>query len=187
MNALEVNQQKIIETKALLIDIISDPAPFISDILLKSALKSQTGLAKYSTPTRNIATCSLNTFKSASESILDRGFIELDELRVNAKNAIEGYVVGSKATKTTRTGLRNKVDDLEYKLDTMKKSNFLLISIIGELSCNLKEMASSTKSREYKESEYRRINRTVEVKLNYTLKELDSEFKELNDKLKVDI
>tara|TARA_R110001583_G_C5662545_1_gene409801 strand:+ start:269 stop:415 length:147 start_codon:yes stop_codon:yes gene_type:complete len=48
-------------------------------------------------------------------------------------------------------------------------------------------MAFSTKSREYKESEYRRINRTIEVELNYTLKELDSKFKELNDKLKVDI
>lgn len=63
----------------------------------------------------------------------------------------------------------------------------MLVTIIVELSCNLKAMAFSTKSREYKESEYRRINRTIEVELNYTLKELDSKFKELNDKLKVDI
>ncbi|OUS03272.1 hypothetical protein A9Q81_07755 [Gammaproteobacteria bacterium 42_54_T18] len=173
MNTLEINQQKVIETKVFLKEITGDPVPFKDDLSLKSALKSQGGLAKYSNSERGIASCSLNTLKSASESLLERGFLELDELRVNAKDAIESVFVGKKATKTTRTGLKHKVVDLEHELCTMQKSNFLLTTIISELRGGLKKMALSTESREFQESEYRRINQEVEIKLNYTFKELN--------------
>lgn len=173
MDTLEINQQKVIETKVLLKEIIGEPVPFKDDLSLKSALKSQGGLAKHSNPERGIASCSLNTLKSASESLLERGFTELDELRVNARDAIESTVVGNKATKTTLIGLRHKVDDLEYELSIMQKSNFLLTTIICELRGELKRMALSTESGEFQESEYRRINRKIEIELNYTLKELN--------------
>jgi hypothetical protein len=180
MNTSDINQQKVIETKALLKEVISEPVSFKDDISLKSGLKSQGGLAKYSNSERGIAPCSLNTIKSASESLLERGFIELDELRVNAKDAIKGVVVGNKTTKSTRSGLRYMVDNLEYELIIMKKSNFLLSTIISELRGDLKKMALSTKSKEFKESEYHRINQKIEIELNYTLKKL-------NDKVKVNI
>jgi len=177
MNTLEINQQKVIETKVLLKEVIGEPVPFKDDHLLKSALRSQGGLAKYSNPERGIALCSLNTLKSASEFLLDRGFLELDELRINAKDAIEVSVVANKATKGTRVGLRHKVDDLESELCIMKKSNFLLTTIISELRAELKKMAFSTESREFRESEYSRINQTIGIELNYTLKELNDKFK----------
>jgi hypothetical protein len=173
MTTLDVNQQKVFETKALLKDIIAEAVPFKDDLSLKSALRSQGALAKYSNSERGIASCTLNTLKSASESLLERGFIELDELRINAKDAIESAVIGNKATKSTRTGLMHKVNDLEYELCIMQKSNFLLTAIIDELRGELKKMALSTESREFQESEYRRINRTIEIELNYTLKELN--------------
>lgn len=177
MNTLDINQQKVIETKALLKEIISEPVSFKDDISLKSGLKSQGGLAKYSNSERGIAPCSLNTIKSASESLLERGFIELDELRVNAKHAIENTVIGNKATRSTRTGLKNMVDGLGHELCIMRKSNFLLTTIISELRGDLKKMALSKKTREFKESEYHRINQKIEIELNYTLEELNNKFK----------
>jgi len=180
MNTLDINQQKVLKTKALLKDIIKDPTPFTGDTVLKPALNSQGGLAKYINLKRSITSCSLNTLKNASEFLLDRGFTELDELRLNAKDAIEKTVVGNKASKSTRAGLKNTVDDLKYSLKIMRQSNFLLTTIIGELRSELKKMALSTNNRELKESEYNRINKKIEIELNHSLKEL-------NDKLEVDL
>lgn len=169
MEALEINQKKVIETKSLLIEIIKEPSNFKGvDVLIK-ALRSQQGLAKYSDSERDISSCSLNTLKNASEELLDRGFVELNELRINAKDAIEKAVVGSKAGKSTKAGLRNQVDELESEVSILKKSNFLLETIITELRSELKKMAYSEEMLELKKANYKDINRTVEAKLNYVL------------------
>ena len=155
------------ETKSLLREIIKEPSSFKDIEALTPALKSQSGLAKYKDSERNIAPSSLNTLKSASESLLDRGFTELDELRINAKDAIEKFVIGNKVTKSTRTGLRNKVDELESKLNTVRKSNFLLTTMISELRDELKQMAYSSKDLEVKIAIYQEFNRSVKAKLSY--------------------
>jgi len=165
MKTLEVNQNKVIDTKLLLLDIIKKPSNFKGIEALITALRSQDGLAKFSNS--EIPPCSLNTLKSASESLLDRGFIELDELRVNAKDAIEAVAIGNKATKTTRTGLRHTVNELESQLDTTRKSNFLLTTMITELRSELKRMAYSNDTPEYKKAIYQEINKRVEAKLSY--------------------
>jgi len=169
METLEVNQKKVLETKSLLIEIITTPENFKVIDEISAALHSQQGLAKFSDSERGIAPCSLNTLKNASELMLDRGFIELNELRINAKNAIEKAVVGSKANKVTKAGLRNLVDDLESELNTMKKSNFLLETIITELRGDLKRMAYSDDTPDQKKAHYQYLNRKVEAKLNYVL------------------
>lgn len=169
MITLKVNQKKVIKTKALLLDIIRQPLKYKDNEPLKSTLKSQGGLAKFTDSEQKIKACSLNTLKSASESLLGRGFIELDELRVSAKNAIEGVIDDSKATKSTRTGLRHKVDGLESQLNIMKKSNFLLTTMITELRGQLKNMAYSDNTTEQRQSRYNELNRKIEAKLNYTL------------------
>jgi len=168
MKTLEINQKKVIETKLLLLEIIKNPSSFKGIEALMVALKSQGGLAKFSDSEREIACCSLNTLKSASESLLDRGFTELNELRINAKDAIEAVEVGNKATKSTRTGLRNKIDEQESKLNSMKKSNFLLTTIITELRSQFKELAYSNDRSEKKKTIYEDVNRKIEAKLNYT-------------------
>lgn len=169
MNTLEVNQQKVLESKSLLIEIIKEPLSFKDNEAIKIALKSQGGLAKFSDKERTIAACSLNTLKTASDALLNRGFVELDELRINAKNAIQKAIVGSKATKSTLTGLHNKVDSLESQLNTMRKSNLLLTRIIYELRSELKRMAYSSDTAEKIQNDYKNINYTIEAKLGYTL------------------
>jgi hypothetical protein len=143
--------------------------PFKGDTTLKSALKSQTGLAKYINEERDIASCSLNTLKSASESLLRRGFVELDELRNNARDGLESAELGKKATTKTRTGLKHKVNELQVQLITMEKVNFLQSVIIEEFRNKLKELACSNSSPEDIQSAYHEINKRLEAKLYYTL------------------
>ncbi len=166
---LEKNQKKIIETKALLLEVIKDPIPFKDDADLTTALKTQAGLAKYYNEERDIGLCSLNTFKANAESLLDRGFIEIDELRINSKDAIEGAIIGSKPLKNTKTGLRHKVDALEVERDTLQKNNFLLSTIINGLRGELKEMAHSTGTVKQRQEKFNIVNKVVEAKLSYTL------------------
>ena len=169
MNALEQNYQKITNTKALLLEIIKNPEDFKTTEPLKLALKSQMAFAKFTDEERGIEACSLNTVKSASERILDRGFTELNDLRINAQDAIMAAIKEEKPNKTTKTGLKLTVSDLETKLDITKKSNFLLTMIISELRAELKEIAFSSNSKKQNEEKYREVNLRVKAKLNYTL------------------
>ncbi|MGR6860218.1 hypothetical protein ACU5EH_07850 [Aliivibrio salmonicida] len=166
---LEKNQRKIIETKALLLEVIKDPTPFKDDVDLATALKTQAGLAKYYNEERDINSCSINTFKANSESLLDRGFIDIDELRINAKDAIEGAIIDNKPLKNTKTGLRHKVDALEIERITLQKTNFLLSMIINDLRGELKELAHSTNTVKQRQEKFKHVNKVVEAKLNYTL------------------
>jgi hypothetical protein len=169
MSELEHNHKKIIETKSLLLEIIKNPENFKATEPLILALKSQMALAKFTDGERGIVACSLNTVKSAAERILDRGFTELNELRINAHDAIMAAIEGEKANRTTRTGLKLTVSDLETKLNITKKSNFLLTMIVSELRAELKKIAFSNNSKKQNEEQYREINRRVEAKLSYTL------------------
>ena len=96
MKVLKKNQAKVIETEKLLKEVI------IGDEGLKDALKSQAAIADYQNLERNIVSCSLNTVKSRSEDLLTRGFISLDELRKNAKSAIEASLLGVKTSKSNK-------------------------------------------------------------------------------------
>lgn len=184
MSEFDNNHKKVTETKALLLEIIKNPEDFKTTEPLKLALKSQMAIAKFTDEDRGITPCSLNTLKSASERILARGFTELNELRINAKNAIVDAVEGEKANKSTRTGLKHTVSDLEAKLNTINKSNFLLTMMVTELRADLKNMALSDSSIEQKEEKYREVNRKVETKLSYTLEEKDFMVAELLAELK---
>ncbi|MEZ8189616.1 hypothetical protein [Vibrio sp. 1F279] len=169
MSTFEKNQSKVIDTKSLLLEVIKNPLSFRDNEALKLSLKSQGALAKYIDSERGIASCSLNTLKNASNSLLDRGFAEIDELRINAKNEIEETVAGRKATQSTRQKLRHKVDDLEYQLSVMKKNNFHFSMIISELRGELKRMSESSDNIEERQHAYEEVNRKVKAKLHYTL------------------
>lgn len=169
MAVSEHNQQKVIETKRLLLDIINDPKKFDHVSSIKLALKSQMALAKFHDKSFGICACSLNTMKSASEQLLERGFIELDELRVNAKEAITMAAEAPKVNKSTRARLRHKVEQLEEQLNTVKQSNFLLTALINELRSELKKMTFTEASLRERKDKYMQTNRNVEAKLNYLL------------------
>ena len=169
MNKQYSNQNKVQETKLLLTSVINDPVPFKEDDALKLALRSQGGLAKYNNEERSILACSLNTLKSASELRLNRGFVELDELRINAKDALENASLGKNTTTQTRTGLKHKADELQAQLNIMKKSNFLLSTVVEELRGKLKQMAYSNQNPEQAQAMYHEYNKRLEAKLSYTL------------------
>ena len=171
MKVLEKNQTKILETEKLLKEIITAPTEFKNDEELLKALKSQSGIAKYQNQERNITSCSLNTVKSISEALLERGFLSLDELRINAKLAVEAVhhnEKASKGNKQTVVGLKHKVSELESELDAAQRSNSLLTAMIIELRSKLKQIANKETLEERQEL-YREHNRKIEAQMNFTL------------------
>ncbi|HBH7899870.1 hypothetical protein P3486_13420 [Vibrio parahaemolyticus] len=172
MKVLEKNQTKVLETEKLLREIITSPAEFKDDEELLKVLKSQSGIAKYQDQKRTIEPCSLNTLKSNAEALLERGFVSLDELRINAKLAIEAARLEEKASqgnKTTVVGLQHKVAELESELDAAQRSNFLLTVMVSELRSRLKQLANHEGTVEERQELYRTYNKKVEAELNYTL------------------
>ncbi|ELA9875815.1 hypothetical protein V4F55_003480 [Vibrio parahaemolyticus] len=172
MKVLEKNQIKILETEKLLREVITTPAEFKNDEELLKALKSQSGIAKYQNQERNITSCSLNTVKSISEALLERGFVSLDELRINAKLAIEGALhneTTSKGNKPTVTGLNIQKEELKAELDAAQRSNSLLTAMVIELRSNLKQLANHEGTVEERQELYREHNRKIEAQMNFTL------------------
>ncbi|NOJ10391.1 hypothetical protein [Vibrio splendidus] len=172
MKVLEKNQVKVLETEKLLREVITTPAEFNDDEELVMALRSQSAIAKYQNQERNIAPCSLNTVKSISEVLLERGFLSLDELRINAKEAIEkanGDANVTQGNKQSKSGLEQRVAELESELDAAQRSNFLLTVMVSELRSRLKQLAKHEGTVEERQELYRAHNRKVEAQMNYTL------------------
>ncbi|MFA0206376.1 hypothetical protein AB4536_05585 [Vibrio cyclitrophicus] len=174
MKVLEKNQTKVLETEKLLREIITSPVEFKDDEELLKALKSQSAIAKYQNEERNITSCSLNTVKSISEALLERGFLSLDELRIKAKSAIEEAhhnenSSGSENNKQTRAGLKLQVKELKSELDTVQRSNSLLTVMVSELRSRLKQLAVHEGTVEERQEIYREHNRKIEAQMNYTL------------------
>lgn len=172
MKVLDKNQTKVLETEKLFREIITSPAGFKDDEELMKALKSQSGIAKYQNQERNITSCSLNTVKSISEALLERGFLSLDELRVNAKLALEAVHHDEKASKGNRqtvVGLKHKVAELESELGAAQRSNSLLTLMVSELRSRLKQLAQHEGTVEERQELYREHNRKIEAEMNYTL------------------
>ncbi|MER0365623.1 hypothetical protein [Vibrio vulnificus] len=172
MKVLEKNQTKVLETEKLLREVITTPGEFKNDEELLKALKSQSGIAKYQNQERNITSCSLNTVKSISEALLERGFLSLDELRINAKSAIEGVHQNeqlSRGNKQTKAGLELQVKELKSELDAAQRSNSLLVAMVSELRSRLKQLAQHEGTIEERLELYREHNRKIEAQMNYTL------------------
>lgn len=172
MKVLAKNQIKVLETEKLLREIITSPIEFKDDEELLKALKSQSAIARYQNQERNIVSCSLNTVKNISETLLERGFLSLDELRINAKLAVEAVQYSERVTKgnkQTAVGLKHKVAELESELDAAQRSNFLMTVMITELQSKLKQLAEHEGTVEERQELYRYHNKKIEAELNYAL------------------
>lgn len=169
MNTLEHNQQKILRTRDLLHDIIKDPELYRQSNALKSALISQGGLAKYINKELGIIACSLNTYKTASETLFSRGFAEIDQLRKAAKNAIEGKKAKSKPVKGRVAVLEEQVRELKSQLEQERKMTVFLTTINEELTTKLKQAAYSTDRVEVRELAYKEAINSFKAKRAYML------------------
>jgi len=178
MKVTEKNQTKILETEKLLLAIIKTPNDFKDDAGLYKALKSQSAMAKYENSEYQIVSCSLNTVKSNSESLLNRGFLGFDELRVNAKTAIEVTLHAEKIgkpNKQTATGLKLKVEELECQLDAMRFACFNLTTVVGDLRSHAKKLSEHSGTFEQRIELYQEENIRVELKLSHAQQSHDFE------------
>jgi len=165
-NNKQNNQRTILATEALLQEVIKSPDGFKNDDGLVKALKSQGGLAKYEDSERHISAVAINTAKSLSELLLDDGFDGFDQLRTNARTAIEKALTG-KVKKSTAETTRQKLASAEKMLAITQQSNFLLNTVIKEMRAHLKAMALQDGTDEDRLKRYKDINKKVEAQLNY--------------------
>lgn len=170
MQVLQKNQDKVANTKMLLIKIINEPEKYNTPEI-QNALSGQRKLAAFSSEEYAITSCALNTFKNAAEYCLSRGFIELDELRQNAKKALEEDAEkDSKPNHNTKAYFKERLKYAEIDLDKNKSTIMALTAIIGELSSELARMAnSSNMTNEERHAIYKDVNNKLQHKLSFTL------------------
>ncbi len=126
--------------QALLTLICRQPLHFNSDLNLRSALKSQAGLARLNhtfelEPGNALATfpMSLNTLKTYANENLSGGFKSLNTLRMVALDALEKADNREKhANKRSKSGLNRKIEQLELELEMQRQTNMILLRALSE-------------------------------------------------------
>ncbi len=141
---VESNKTNILNLKKLLMDICKDPSDF-DKVLFENSLKSQGGLSKIECTERGIIKSSINTLKRISPLILDGGFEELDKIRVMAyKSLCKKDSNSNEQNSSTKTGLNNRIKELELQLMESKKSQLFLINAINEDLKSFNQIKNST-------------------------------------------
>lgn len=176
MRELEQNQVKAVNTQTLLIEIIQTPNDFKNDEKLLKILSSQSALAKYSCPERNIVSCSLNTLIKVSDSHIDEGWKYVDTLRKNAKVAIEDAIQKEKKGKPnnqTVAGLKITKSNLEEQLGAMRFACFELTKLIAELRATSKDLVTFVGTSEERYERYKDKDAAIQTKLSHTRQNLE--------------
>lgn len=172
MQILQKNLVKVSNTKILLIKIINEPGKYNTPEI-QNALSSQRKLAAFSSDEHEItSSCVLNTFKNAAEYCLSRGFTELDELRQNARKALEeDEETDSKPKNNTKTYFKERLKNAEEDVDRNKRTIIGLTAIIGEMSSELARMAySNNMTNKERQAIYEDMNKKLQHKLSFTLR-----------------
>lgn len=101
----------------MLLEVVKQPSIFFENSSLRTALKSQGTLSKWSNETGDIQGSSLNTVKRISTKVLDGGFDTLNQLRIKALislNEVEASRIQPKKSK--KTDLQLRIQELERSL-----------------------------------------------------------------------
>ena len=170
MKILKKNQDKVTNTKVLLLSIINEPKNYNTPEI-KNALAGQRKLAAFSSEKYGITSCALNTFKKAADDVLSRGFTELDELRQNAKAVLEKDILkASRPNHNTKEYFKERLKYAEQELDKNKRVIMGLTNVIGDLTENLARIANATDmSNEERQAFYQDVNRKLQHQLSFTL------------------
>ncbi|KIR15526.1 hypothetical protein PFLU4_36140 [Pseudomonas fluorescens] len=136
----DVARAGVLALERLLAMVITEPSDFLDDTELRSAIKSQAGLASLDRVVsaggeRGINTfpTSLNTLKKYSDESLVGGFNSLNALRIKAIEAFEREErKKAKSNKRTKAGLSLKVTDVESELEMLRQTNYLLLRALQE-------------------------------------------------------
>ncbi|MGC3575790.1 hypothetical protein ACPTKM_00270 [Pseudomonas aeruginosa] len=126
--------------QALLTLACRQPLHFNKDPNLRSALKSQGGLARLNQnielgPGEVLATfpMSLNTLKTYANENLSGGFKALNDLRLAALDALEKADNREKyANRRSKSGLNRRIEQLEFELEMQRQTNMILLRALSE-------------------------------------------------------
>ena len=131
---LEKNKQNLINLKQFLIEIIESPKEIlVENANILNVLKNQGTLAKYEDSKRDIIASSLNTIKRTADRFIEKGFEEIERLRVLAIKSINkelNRTVISK--KVNKEELKNTLKESETEKDELKSVHLVLLNQIME-------------------------------------------------------
>lgn len=140
-----IHIDSVLNLYALLEEAVSKPQSFADDPLFIAALQSQGSLAKYTNSEKSIAPSSINTLKRISENRINGGFVALDAKRVAARTTISDYLSHSeKPKKSTNSGLRATIKQLELQLQTAHSSSWQLTKALNESLKDSRSYAASS-------------------------------------------
>lgn len=123
--------------------VCEKPEVYREDKLLRNALKSQGGLAKYTNSELGICPTSINTLKRVSAEVIEGGFKALDDLRNGALDRVEDLEHREKSSnKRTRSGLAKRVNKLEKDTLILEQTNYLLIQALTDVIGDIKSVAN---------------------------------------------
>lgn len=127
-----------------------EPIHFVDNQEFIDALKSQGGIAKISGEwsfdgdTIKKTDVSLNTLKKYAGLLFNRGFDEINELRIKASDAIENELSKeSKPNKKTRKGLEVMLSECEKALTKHKETNMILLTALSSALQNMNSISSA--------------------------------------------
>lgn len=125
---------------SLLLLICKQPLRFNKDPELRSALKSQGGIAGLNRSVEletGVSTTtypmSLNTLKTYANENLSGGFKSLNDLRIKAIEALDHAEKNERHTnKRSKSGLNRRVEQLEQELEMQRQTNVILLRALSE-------------------------------------------------------
>lgn len=130
-------QADILSVRALadlLRSVASNPATYMNDLELQSALRSQGGLAKHDIPTSSVHSMSLNHQRLIADLAVG-GFDKLDQLRRAALDALTAEKARAKrGNARSKEGLLARVKELESDL-ALLKHDLVLLQRAYDLRC----------------------------------------------------
>lgn len=125
--------------------VAARPHLFAENVELISALKSQAGITALEVEfeddegIKQTKAVSLNTLKTYANELFERGFEEINYLRISAKDSIDAFNKrGQKSNKRTKSGLTKRVDEMERDLEQHQKINFILLQGLSHAIAELK-------------------------------------------------
>lgn len=136
------NKRSVANLHELLLSVIKNANPYKANESLIAALRSQSRLARWQDESLEIYPCSLNTHKNAASNVLEGGYANLDQLRINALLAIqESNEADKRGVKLTRVHLISQVVDLKQQVKMLEQVNMHQVNVICELKRICKKFA----------------------------------------------
>jgi hypothetical protein len=127
-------KESVLALAKLLWSITKSPNDYMANIPLVQSLNSQGKIAHYSDIQTGISSSSLNTLKRNADLFIPGGFLELDNLRKAALNAVtKTPLLKVTEKKDKNSQLKSRLAEFE-RLNILLKEDLLLLTMIFDKS-----------------------------------------------------